>query len=637
MPSFQMKLSVLIGCCLVWPFTQVGVAVPPDTVEREAAFRRTFAQVVRMVRKGDYAQATPLLHRLRITVAQPRWPEIEGLAAQLALEAGGTKRAGELIQPFAEKLKLQQYDPRTYHLLYARGQLAIAVENPWEAVGIFDFLVKNTTGEDHVFAAKGAAEAFVAMKNIPEARKALDYAINHAQRKLKRAGSEDGGGDQSVNNDYDWLIDLLRRQRKELDAPKKQTKSEALVLFEKAEKLRRIDAKYKQAHDVYQQIINAAPDTTYAQASKLFAIECSLLTGIATEMIEKEIVAFVEQDRYGLYTGEALLMLGRIALERRMDAKLAFKYFSQLDDWLTAAPKQERPLRVPGDDRKHVTPTKQEFTIDFWGNLSPPVIKPGQLVNRATADWAMRDLESRSVRYLGFVYMTNKSPTKAAAAFKRLLALDPATRELEDRGEASDYTRLMFGARHGYLIAYPQELDLYDDSRKYAIFLGDFYYVTQRFDQAIAMYQRLLNGDFGKLTDRQRDYPWLAQGLAYQRVGKADEALKMFRKVLERKDNTFSELRAAAIAGTIAIWAKDEKLAAEGRAWLELAMTTGGKSHFAYEAAVTLGRFEIIRGNREKGLTILRQIPVSAGSWYHIADFLYKMHAGQPLPHFQKE
>ncbi len=381
-------------------------------------------------------------------------------------------------------------------------------------------------------------------------------------------------------------------------------------------------------------------NTTYAEAAELFSAECRLLTGAAPEEVEKQLVALVAKDRYGLYVGEALLLLGRIALEKRMDAKLAMKYFGELDDWLAAAKGQPRELRVPAEDRKAVQPPQQEFTIDFWGNVSPPQLKPGQLANRATADWAMPDLEARSVRYIGFVYMTNKSQAKAKAAFKKLLDLDPATKALEDRGEASDYTRLMFGAQHGYLIAYPQELALFDSKQQYAIFLADFYYVTQRYDQSLAMHQRLLNGEFGKLNDPQRDYPFLAQGLCFQRLGQPMEALAMFRKVIERwapGDAGFTDVRAATTAGNIAVWARDEELSKEGRQMLEKVIGSGAKNEFVYQAAVTLGRYEIQRGDKVKGLALLRQVPRSAGSSYHIADFLVKMHTGQPLPPFQKE
>ena len=168
-------------------------------------------------------------------------------------------------------------------------------------------------------------------------------------------------------------------------------------------------------------------------------------------------------------------------------------------------------LAVPDAARAVTTPPQEEKHVDFWGNVKKSEIKPGMLVNSKTCPWYLDDLKEQMAMYLGFLAFAEGKKDEALAWYKKILECDPQTRRMDTSGEWNDYSRLKWGVEHGYLYAYPQELALYTDQRqKLAVLLTDFYYVTQRFDEAARMAQRLLKGEFGVMSLAAREYPQLA-------------------------------------------------------------------------------------------------------------------------------
>jgi len=87
--------------------------------------------------------------------------------------------------------------------------------------------------------------------------------------------------------------------------------------------------------------------------------------------------------------------------------------------------------------------------------------------------------------YLGFLCFVEGDKEGALASYKRILECDPETRRLDTSGEWNDYSRLKWGAEHGYLYAFPQELKaLPGERQRLATLLVDFHYITQHWDEA---------------------------------------------------------------------------------------------------------------------------------------------------------
>jgi len=238
------------------------------------------------------------------------------------------------------------------------------------------------------------------------------------------------------------------------------------------------------AREIYLEIIQKWPESVYAEASRLYAAQCLVALGKIPEAKQK-LAAFRASDPYGLYRGEAVLEMGRIALEYDLAPQAARGCFLLLETWLKEVqdktPLNIEKLAVREAAEKVTTPPAKEKYTDFWGNVKKNAIQPGQLVNRKTCPWYLDDLKEQMAMYLGFLAFVEGKKDEALAWYAKILECDPMTRRMDTSGTANDYSRLKWGAEHGYLYAYPQELALFKDPRhRLGVLLCDFYYVTER-------------------------------------------------------------------------------------------------------------------------------------------------------------
>ena len=348
-----------------------------------------------------------------------------------------------------------------------------------------------------------------------------------------------------------------------------------------------------------------------------------------------ELVALRTANPYGPYSGEALLELGRIALEHYVQPKAARGCFMLLDTWIQEV--KSKPvlnitkLAVPDAARAVTTPPQEEKHVDFWGNVKKSEIKPGMLVNSKTCPWYLDDLKEQMAMYLGFLAFVEGKKDQALAHYKKILECDPATRRMETEGDANDYTRLRFGAEHGYLVAFPEELAVYKDPRqKLAVLLTDFHYVCQRFDQAARIAQRMLKGEFGMLTGPAREYPQLAYAnCAYWSKGRVD-AWPEFLKVMAMgggRFQTFTQCRAAFYAGNMARQARDLKVREAGHELLGRLATCGLQNKYVCEARIRYAQNLIEMGHRSEGLRILKTFFTWSKEYKQEADYWFKWYS----------
>ena len=109
--------------------------------------------------------------------------------------------------------------------------------------------------------------------------------------------------------------------------------------------------------------------------------------------------------------------------------------------------------------------------------------------------------------FRGFICLVEGKSEEAVDQFRKAIRLDELVKEQNKEAVSNSFTRLMWGANHGYLFAYPQELKLYNKKQKLAAMLGDYYYVSSQFEKSQKIYQRLLDGKYGRLSRIQTDLP----------------------------------------------------------------------------------------------------------------------------------
>ena len=356
---------------------------------------------------------------------------------------------------------------------------------------------------------------------------------------------------------------------------------------------------------------------------------------------KRELAAFRASDPYGLYRGEAALEMGRIALEYDLAPQAAKGCFLLLQTWLwevqDKTPLNIERLAVREAAQKVTAPPAEEKYTDFWGNVKKSAVQPGQLVNRKTCPWYLDDLKEQMAMYLGFLAFVEGKKDEALAWYKRILECDPATRRMDTSGTANDYSRLKWGAEHGYLYAYPQELALFKDPRhRLGVLLCDFYYCTERNQDGIALSRRFLAGRYGTLRGAERDYVYFVLGSLLQRAGDRPGALSAFEKVLANKNSTFTERRAALAAGRLAITNPDGTVRERGKRYLLQLAQSRNKDSFAYTAMIVIGTHIARHEDRTAGIAILRAVPDDAGPYKGMANVLARMYGGETIESIMK-
>ncbi|MFA7235254.1 MAG: hypothetical protein WC058_00195, partial [Phycisphaeraceae bacterium] len=280
---------------------------------------------------------------------------------------------------------------------------------------------------------------------------------------------------------------------------------------------------------------------------------------------------------------------------------------------------------------EQIKPPDEERHRDFWGNIKKNPIEPGELVNRKTCPWYMDDLEEQCAKFRGFLAFASGDGKGATEQWNRIPKLDATNTDAGDlRTNPNDYHRLMFGVEHGYLVAYPQDLALYEGRQKFAVLLGDFYYITQQFDKAVEICGRLLKADkgMGRLNSAQQDYVhYLCGASLYRGKWKAGNdsvslAIREWDKILEHRDKTWSESRVAYEIGHLSRYSTNPQLRQHGEDLLLSLARSKDRNEFAYKAKFALALSWRRTGRTQESLAILKTLGPGDGDYYALAKYL---------------
>jgi len=590
-------------------------------IEAAAAVARMVDQAAEFIDGGKLRDASALLVNLRNQLGEPRDVRVETLLARIALAENRPDEALKLVAPWVNQR--DNYDPALSDCYLAGAGAQLALGQNFQALTIFDWVASKAQGEPLILAAEGCGKALLRMKDFKRAAECFEFAIKVA----KTPGYKEYGK-------------YLARLKEQLEWARRLADiglyGEDFVLYRDAEKARRNDKKYKEARSVYVEIVKRFPDGPYAEASQLYGAKCLIEMGKPAEA-ERELMTLRKANPYGLYGGEVMLELGRIALECHLQPQAARGCFLLLDTW-TREFKNKLPLEieklaaVPEAAVKVTTPPKEEKYVDFWGNVKKSEIKPGMLVNPKTCPWYLDDLREQCAMYMGFLCFVEGDKENALAWYKKILDCDPATRRLDTSGEWNDYSRLKWGAEHGYLYAFPEELAVFKDQRqKLAVFVADFYYVTQRWEMAGAMAQRMLKGEFGALTPAAREYAQFAYAAAtYWAKGReaaVPEYVKVIQGRMEGGWKTITEFRAAYCAANLALEVNNAKTQTQARSLLAALVRSPQQNEFTYKAGIVLAQDLVKQGRIPEGMQLLKDFPEKSGPYKDLANYNLEQYA----------
>jgi len=597
---------------------------PGRDAQRAQAVDAAAGRAGRLIDAGKHEQAARLLVQVRKGLGEERDPRLEGLLARAALALKQPKVALQLAGPFAEKR--DAYDPNLTDCYLAAGDAYLATDQPYKALLIFDWMAGQTEGLDLILAAEGCGRALLARKEFQKAVESFRFALRYAQRGY---------------NYPEEIQDIIRRLKAQLAKARRLADiaryGEEFVRYRDAERLRRVQQKFAQARQVYLEIVKKWPETIYAEASRLYAAKCLVAMGKTGEA-KPELYAFRASDPYGLYRGEAVLEMGRIALEHHLNPGAAKGCFLLLDTWLKEARNNEplniEKLAVREAATKVTTPPRQEKYTDFWGNVKKNAIEPGQLVNRNTCPWYLDDLAEQCAMYLGFLAFVEGKKDQALAWYAKILDCDPATRRLDTSGVWNDYSRLKWGAEHGHLYAFPQELALFKDPRhRLGVLLCDFYYVTERWDKARNLARNLLDGKYGPVSPAAREYVQYIHAAGVFRTEGRDKAIPEYLKVVRAAPRgnfrSFTQQRAAYAAANLGRGSSKKKVRELARELLVRLARSLQQTSETYKARIVLAQDLIREKHVAEGLALLKTFPKDAGDYKALADYYLAKYAKQ--------
>ncbi len=585
---------------------------------------------------------TPLEKTKRLAASEEKKDRVQALRWFRALGKPGTARGDEALFRYAELCLRFHAEGEKGTLAEARrayGELKTKSRSKWGIRGkiglcrcaalegrrleamleLDQFLLKQ--GREDVFVDAAyylgcmSAQDKENLKGLKRARVAFNYAL-----KLRRARGKY----------YVGLVterDIRHRWRSLKHDIDRLALGEDFLLYRRAESLRRSGRGFKKALELYRVVIKKHPANIYAEASRLYAPLC--LVGLKKlDGAQRDLWAFYQKDKNGLYRGEALLELGRIELEHRVRPLEARKYFGLLNKWFERARKEvpDNKMRIKPAARRLTAPPKAEKKADHWGNINKQRIRPGQLVNRRTCGWYLDDLEEQCAGFRGFIYFVEGKKEQALKCYEKILKYDRQTKRMQKAGVWNDYARLKWGAEHGYLYAYPEDLRLYRGRQRFVILLADFYYCTERFDKARDLAERLLANEFGNLRTEQKIYPHVLIGSALYRTKGRKAAFLAFEKGLKAKRICFSRDRLALIAVSVSARVRDIDVHLRGHECLKKLAFSGRRNRFVYEAMIEFGLRMFYVGRDAEGKKMLLSLPRQSGGYRELAKFYLKEH-----------
>ncbi len=503
------------------------------------------------------------------------------------------------------------YRPELWECYDVAARAHAAKDEHYRALVFYDWMAQHSEGIARTVAAAGCGKALEAMKRYSKALASYTFALKCCQRQPKEY------------RDVAMMRRLGAARNRMIRFREMDLYGEDFVLYREAETLRRSRRRHKEALDKYREIVERFPDGIYAEAAGLYGPLCQIELGETVEA-ERGLAAFIRANKHGLYRGEALLEMGRLALERRASAQQARRAFDALASWLDEAPKQDsfiEAFSVSDAARKLTTPPPAEKRVDFWGNIKKETIRSGQLVNRRSCGWYLDDLREQCAAFRGFLFFVAGKKKEALECYERLLDHDAQTRRLELGGIWNNYRRLKWGVEHGYLYAYPQELRLYAGRQRLAVLLGDFYYLTERFERAGKIYDAILSDRFGRLAARKRQYPQYASATCLYWTRGREAAFSAYMKVFDKQRRTFTQDRAAYCAGNISRETTHEEIKSKGRELLSDLISSNRASEWRYKAWIVYARDLIAEGKKKEGLRLLKAFPKSAGDYWDLVQF----------------
>jgi len=264
---------------------------------------------------------------------------------------------------------------------------------------------------------------------------------------------------------------------------------------------------------------------------------------------------FIKSNPEGLYRGEAMMLLGKISLEKEWNAKDAEKYYSQALNWFKQARERRDAMSLyapmSNDLKTQTKATQRPTTLNKWKRTVYHEEDPLRLYNTASSPtWYASDKEKNCLFMLGFCKFINNDYTAASKFWTQAGRLDPGFLELNAARLPNAMKRLLAACKVGYMAFTRKEKEQVKNKKNQLLLAyAELNYILARFDQAIDFYRQILNSPKSNQYEKALANMGIGACLEIRaHQGYKKEAEKYFKRVLDNKELKKSEIYGSAMA-----------------------------------------------------------------------------------------
>ncbi|MAX25616.1 MAG: hypothetical protein CMJ19_14045 [Phycisphaeraceae bacterium] len=259
---------------------------------------------------------------------------------------------------------------------------------------------------------------------------------------------------------------------------------------------------YGLAAEVAQGIIKKFPDSIFAAAAGYCYGVCLLHD--RSEQSEKVrckntigwLQEFVDQDPEGLYRGEALMLLGKIALEKAWDSQNSMSFYSKALNYFVSAREKRNYLSlyapVSEDLYKYINPDQRLTTYNTWLRTERHKQDPVKLYNTSTAPpWYRNEQEKECHLAIGFLFFANDKFDDARKHWSKIINLDEGLQAMDPR--MPNLQKRLLGALDNKYIVLPkhEKLNIKNSVLEIEILYAEFLFCMEKFNEAILVFDRI--------------------------------------------------------------------------------------------------------------------------------------------------
>ncbi|HBC89606.1 MAG TPA: hypothetical protein DCZ94_21930 [Lentisphaeria bacterium] len=492
-----------------------------------------------------------------------------------------------------------------------------------ESFKMLDYAENNTEGIDKARSQYKYGAVLFDLNEFSKADMYLRKALETAEAYLKEKKGKVSEGDAKLtdgNRDYkqlkpkiDELLFLVSIELLEAEY------GEEYALYVKARTL--YDEKsYEASMTACRDLLVKYPRTLCEQAIHLTYSDCFSEIG-KTDEAKKVLEDFIKRQSKSVYFGDALMRLGKISLEKDLDADAARKYYSQALDFFQLAREQKDSIDLyTVSDKVSIisSPVGPLIGLDEWFRTTYRKQGAKEIIDIKNAPWLRDEKERECLTWSGFLHLVAGRTDKARECFLQIKTISKDLAMLDAKHIPNALWRLESACNVGYMVFSVEEKKYLKGKNKLLCSYAELNYLIEKFDVAKKYFRQI--ADEPRNDDCERAIALIGTAACGDR---SKEAEKMLSDAMKFGGKT-------PIAGTAMIYLAsychaDADRAKEAATLFESYLKLFPDGRFRDKALFRLGYANMRSGNEneaEKYLAKLKESFPGSGYTQSLEDFI---------------